>query len=267
MTEPLPPKRPRRGIYLLPNLFTTGAMFAGFYAIVAGFLGYFAHAAVAVFIAALLDGMDGRIARLTGTQSEFGVQYDSLSDMVSFGLAPSLVLYTWSLQYLRDYGPVWSKVGWCAAFLYTACAALRLARFNTQVGVADKRYFQGLASPAAAGLCMSFVWTMHNLGIEGQWLCFFTPILAAIAGLLMVSRVRYFSFKTWPASDRVPFVWIILAVLVIVALALNTAGMLLALAVIYVLSGPVMTLWGLRSRASRRRLRMQHRTPPSQEHH
>ncbi|TAN06071.1 MAG: phosphatidylcholine/phosphatidylserine synthase [Rhodanobacteraceae bacterium] len=266
MTDQLPRKSLRRGIYLLPNLFTTGAMFAGFYAIVAGFLGYFTHAAIAVFVAALLDGMDGRVARLTGTQSEFGVQYDSLSDLISFGLAPSLVMYTWSLQYLRDYGPVWSKVGWCAAFLYAACAALRLARFNTQVGVADKRYFQGLASPAAAGLCMSFVWTMENFGVEGQWLCFFTPILAVIAGLLMVSRVRYFSFKTLPVGDRVPFVWIILAVIVIIALTLNTALVLLALAVVYALSGIVITLWGLRSRSSRRRLRMQRRRSSQEAH-
>jgi CDP-diacylglycerol--serine O-phosphatidyltransferase len=267
MTDPLSSKVTRRGIYLLPNLFTTGAMFAGFYAIVAGILGFFTHAAIAVFIAALLDGMDGRIARLTGTQSDFGVQYDSLSDLISFGLAPSLVLYTWSLEYLRDYGPVWSKVGWCAAFLYAACAALRLARFNTQVGVADKRYFQGLASPAAAGLCMSFVWTMENLrvggyAVDGQSLCFFTPILAVIAGLLMVSRVRYFSFKTLPIGDRVPFVWIILAVLIIVALALNPAMVLLALATTYALSGLVITLWGLRNRASRRRLRAARRHAP-----
>jgi CDP-diacylglycerol--serine O-phosphatidyltransferase len=162
---------------------------------------------------------------------------------------------------------VWSKLGWCAAFLYAACAALRLARFNTQVGVADKRYFQGLASPAAAGLCMSFVWSMENLGIEGQWLCFFTPFLIIVAGLLMVSRVRYFSFKTWPVGDRVPFVWIIVAVLIIVALALNTALVLLALATVYALSGIVITLWGLRSRASRRRLRAARRHPAPTEPH
>lgn len=269
MTDPVSRKVARRGIYLLPNLFTTGAMFAGFYAIVAGILGFFSHAAIAVFIAALLDGMDGRIARLTGTQSEFGVQYDSLSDLISFGLAPSLVLYTWSLEYLRDYGPVWSKLGWCAAFLYAACAALRLARFNTQVGVADKRYFQGLASPAAAGLCMSFVWSIENFrgqgfAVDGQSLCFFTPILAVIAGLLMVSRFRYFSFKTLPIGDRVPFVWIILALLILVALALNTPLVLLALFTAYALSGMVITLWGLRSRASRRRLRVarRHAQPP-----
>lgn len=266
MTDPLPRKSPRRGIYLLPNLFTTGAMFAGFYAIVAAFLGFYTHAAIAVFVAALLDGMDGRVARLTGTQSDFGVQYDSLSDLVSFGLAPSLVMYTWSLQYLRDYGVVWSKVGWCAAFLYAACAALRLARFNTQVGIADKRYFQGLASPAAAGLCMSFVWTMENFDIGGQALSFFTPILAVITGLLMVSRVRYYSFKTLPMNDRVPFVWIFLAVLIIIALTLNTALVLLALATAYALSGVVMTLWGLRSRASRRRLRVARRHASQEPH-
>ncbi|HET7930906.1 MAG TPA: phosphatidylcholine/phosphatidylserine synthase [Rhodanobacteraceae bacterium] len=272
MTDSLPRKTPRRGIYLLPNLFTTGAMFAGFYAIIAAFMGSFTHAAVAVFVAALLDGMDGRVARLTNTQSEFGVQYDSLSDLTSFGLAPALVMYAWSLQYLRDYGPVWSKVGWCAAFVYAACAALRLARFNTQVGVADKRYFQGLASPAAAGLCMSFVWSMEYLqkadyaAVDGQSLCFFTPILAVAAGLLMVSRFRYTSFKTWPMHDRVPFVWIFLAVLILVALTLNPALVLLALATAYALSGVVVTLWGLRSRASRRRLRIgRHKDPPPVE--
>ncbi|HET7561773.1 MAG TPA: phosphatidylcholine/phosphatidylserine synthase [Rhodanobacteraceae bacterium] len=270
MTESFSRKIPRRGIYLLPNLFTTGAMFAGFYAIIAAFTGSFTHAAVAVFVAALLDGMDGRVARLTNTQSEFGVQYDSLSDLTSFGLAPALVMYAWSLQYLRDYGPVWSKVGWCAAFVYAACAALRLARFNTQVGVADKRFFQGLASPAAAGLCMAFVWSMEYLNkagyaVDGQSLCFFTPILAVSAGLLMVSRFRYYSFKTWPVHDRVPFVWIFLAVLVLVALTLNPALVLLALAAAYALSGIVVTLWGLRGQASRRRLRTaRHKAPPTE---
>src|SRR5690348_17959 len=188
MTDLLPRKTPRRGIYLLPNLFTTGAMFAGFYAIVASILGFYTHAAIAVFVAALLDGMDGRVARLTGTQTEFGVQYDSLSDLVSFGLAPSLVMYTWSLSALKDYGPLWGKLGWAAAFIYAACAALRLARFNTQVGVADKRYFQGLASPAAAAVCMSFVWSVDKFGLAGSDFCFITPVIAIVTGLLMVSR-------------------------------------------------------------------------------
>lgn len=258
--EPSPTgaRKPPRGIYLLPNLFTTAAMFAGYYAIVAGIGGRYTQAAIAVFVAAILDGLDGRVARLTGTQSDFGVQYDSLSDLVSFGLAPSLVLYTWSLSALTAYGPSWGKVGWAAAFIYAACAALRLARFNTQVGVADKRYFQGLASPAAAGLCMSFVWSVEDGGLFGLHatdMDFVTPFVAVIAGLLMVSRVRYFSFKAWPLSDRVPFIWIPAAMLVLVGLALDPPRVLFAIAVLYVLSGPVMTLWGLhqnrRQRAAR----------------
>ncbi|MGA8277463.1 MAG: phosphatidylcholine/phosphatidylserine synthase [Rhodanobacteraceae bacterium] len=251
-------RKPPRGIYLLPNLFTTGAMFAGFYAIVAGIGGRFTDAAIAVFVAGLLDGLDGRIARLTGTQTEFGVQYDSLSDLVSFGLAPALVLYTWSLSSLRVYGSGWGKVGWAAAFIYAACAALRLARFNTQVGVADKRYFQGLASPAAAGLCMSFVWAVEDnglFGIDVGTVQFVTPLVALVAGLLMVSRVRYLSFKAWPRSDRVPFIWIPALVLVFVALAVDTSRVLFLIALSYVVSGPVLTLWGLRRRRGRRALR------------
>ncbi|MEW9624275.1 CDP-alcohol phosphatidyltransferase family protein [Rhodanobacter geophilus] len=248
MSDSLPVRPPRhRGIYLLPNLFTTGAMFAGFYAIIASIGGRFGDAAVAVFIAALLDGMDGRVARLTGTQSEFGVQYDSLSDLVSFGLAPALVMYTWSLSTLRDFGPLWGKLGWAAAFIYAACAALRLARFNTQVGVADKRYFQGLASPAAAAVCMSFVWSMDKWEIPGAELCFVTPWIAVIAGLLMVSRFRYFSFKSLPLGNhqRVPFVWIVTALLLLVLLYLDPPRVLLAGFTVYVLSGPALTLWGL----------------------
>ncbi len=249
-------RKPPRGIYLLPNLFTTGAMFAGFYAIIAAIGGRHTEAAIAVFVAAVLDGLDGRVARLTNTQSEFGVQYDSLSDLVSFGLAPSLVLYTWSLSSLRDYGTGWGKVGWAAAFIYAACAALRLARFNTQVGVVDKRYFQGLASPAAAGLCMSFVWAIEDGGLFGlnvDDVRFVTPVIAVAAGLLMVSRFRYFSFKAGPKSDRVPFVWIPIAMLILVSLAVDTPRVLFTIGVLYVLSGPVMTLWGLRQKRGSRR--------------
>ncbi len=256
MSEPLPVRPPRhRGIYLLPNLFTTGAMFAGFYAIIASIGGRYTEAAVAVFIAALLDGMDGRVARMTGTQTEFGVQYDSLSDLVSFGLAPALVMYTWSLAALRDFGPLWGKLGWAAAFIYAACAALRLARFNTQVGVADKRYFQGLASPAAAAVCMSFVWSVDKFGLAGSDLCFITPVLAIVVGLLMVSRFRYFSFKSLPMGDRqrVPFVWMVAAVLLLALLILDTPRVLFAGFTIYLLSGPVWTVWGLATH--RRRVR------------
>lgn len=251
-------RKPPRGIYLLPNLFTTGAMFAGFYAIVASIGGRYTDAAIAVFVAAILDGLDGRVARLTGTQSEFGVQYDSLSDLISFGLAPALVLYTWSLSALKAYGTGWGKLGWMAAFIYAACAALRLARFNTQVGVVDKRYFQGLASPAAAGLCMSFVWTVEDDGLFGLHvgeMDFVTPVIAIVAGLLMVSRVRYFSFKAWPKSDRVPFIWIPAAMLILVALAVDPPRVLLAITALYVVSGPVMTLWGLRQKRGERALR------------
>ena len=248
--EPAP--KPRRGIYLLPNLFTTGALFSGFYAVIAAIAGHYVDAAIAVFIAGILDALDGRIARLTNTQSAFGVQYDSLSDMCSFGLAPGLIMYTWSLSTLKEYGPLWGKVGWSAAFIYTACAAMRLARFNTQVGVADKRYFQGLASPAAAGLLMSFLWAASEAGLDGTMVQFVTPFLTAIAGLLMVSRVRYFSFKTGPKSDKVPFYWIPLAMLMLALLAVATARVLLCIAVLYVLSGPLLTLWGMRQMRGRR---------------
>lgn len=248
-------RKPPRGIYLLPNLFTTGAMFAGFYAIVVSISGRYVDAAMAVFVASILDALDGRVARLTGTQSEFGVQYDSLSDLVSFGLAPALVMYTWSLSSLAAYGPTWAKVGWAAAFIYAACAALRLARFNTQVGVVDKRYFQGLASPAAAGLCVSFVWTIESMDRSGIDVQFVTPIVAICAGLLMVSNIRYFSFKAWPRSDRVPFIVIPVVLLVFVALFIDPPRVLLAVGVLYVLSGPVMTLWGLRRTREQRALR------------
>jgi len=253
MTESKPASPPRhRGIYLLPNLITTGAMFAGFYAIVASIGGDFSSAAIAVFVAALLDGMDGRVARLTNTQSEFGVQYDSLSDLISFGLAPSLVMYTWSLSALKDYGPTWGKIGWAAAFIYAACAALRLARFNTQVGVVDKRYFQGLASPAAAAVCMSFVWSMDKFDISGADVCRFMPVMAVVVGLLMVSRFRYYSFKSLPMGDRVPFLWVLIGVLVLVPFFIDPPRVLLVVFTLYLLSGPVMTLWG---RATRRRRR------------
>ncbi|WP_266158171.1 CDP-diacylglycerol--serine O-phosphatidyltransferase [Dyella silvatica] len=255
MSDSTPVRTPRhRGIYLLPNLFTTGAMFAGFYAIVASIGGSYSEAAIAVFVAAVLDGMDGRVARLTGTQSEFGVQYDSLSDLISFGLAPSLVMYTWSLSSLKDYGPTWGKIGWAAAFIYAACAALRLARFNTQVAVIDKQYFQGLASPAAAAVCMSFVWSMDKAGAIGEEFCFVMPVIAVVVGLLMVSRFRYFSFKSLPMGerDRVPFLWMIVAVLVLVPFFVDPPRVLLAVSVLYMLSGPVVTLWGLATRRRRR---------------
>lgn len=203
-----------RGIYLLPNLMTTLALFAGFYAVIAGMNGDFVAGAIAIFIAMVFDGLDGRIARMTNSSSAFGAEYDSLADMVSFGLAPALLLYQWALS---DFG----KLGWLIAFVYTAGAALRLARFNTQVGVADKRYFQGLPSPAAAALLAGFVWLVEtnqiNTGFEGDFALIFT----LAAGLLMVSNIRFHSFKELNLRDKVPFVTLLVIVLVVVVITLN----------------------------------------------
>lgn len=263
MAAQLPPK----GIYILPNLFTTAALFAGFFAIVAGIDGHFVKAAIAVVVAGLLDGLDGRIARMTHTQSEFGVQYDSLADLISFGLAPALLLYLWALPVLKPLGPFWEKVCWLAAFIYAACAALRLARFNTQAGVADKRFFQGLASPAAAGLVVSLIWVTDDYGVGGAQVVFPVMALSLAAALLMVSRVRYVSFKTWPVREPVPFVRILALVMIFVLLALETPTVLSALALSYVLSGPVMTLAGRRRRLSHRfRRRKDRGEPEAQEH-
>jgi CDP-diacylglycerol---serine O-phosphatidyltransferase len=250
--EPLAP-RPSRGIYLLPNLLTTGGLFAGFYAIISASAGNTVDACIAVFVAGLLDGLDGRIARLTGTQSEFGVQYDSLADLVSFGMAPALVMYHWSLSTLKFLGPGWGKVGWAAAFLYAACAALRLARFNTQVGVIDKRWFIGLASPAAAAVMMSSIWVMTDHQYGGGDVKFVALGVTVVAALLMVSRVRYTSFKSLPLVERVPFVTVLLALGLFVALAIDPPHVLLAIAGIYMLSGPTMWLMG---RARRRRVQV-----------
>jgi CDP-diacylglycerol--serine O-phosphatidyltransferase len=221
-----------RGIYLLPNLLTTGGLFAGFYAILAAASGNFENACIAVFVAALFDGLDGRVARMTGTTSDFGVQYDSLADLVSFGMAPSLVMYHWALVGFRADGPVLAKVGWAAAFLYAACAALRLARFNI-----------GLASPAAAGLVVSFVWAMNTFGYGGQGLRWLALGVTVAAGLLMVSRVKYFSFKGFPKGGRVPFYVMALVVVTIAVLFIAQAKGLFALALLYALSGPAFGLW------------------------
>lgn len=244
------PDRPRpRGFYLLPNLFTTGGLFAGFYAIIAAANGQFEHAAVAVFVAALMDGLDGRVARLTGTSSEFGVQYDSLADLVSFGMAPALVMYHWSLASLRLDGALPGRVGWAAAFLYAACAALRLARFNTQVGVVDKRWFIGLASPAAAGVMMAFVWAFADgrLGWRGDELRYVALVLTVVCGLLMVSRIRFWSFKGGaghgPRSERVPFVVLALVPIGLAILVIDLPRTLLVLGGLYALSGPGLWLY------------------------
>lgn len=240
------PRKRRRGIYLLPNLFTTAGLFSGFYGIVAAIGGRFEVAAVAVFIAMIMDGIDGRVARLTNTQSEFGVQYDSLTDMVAFGLAPALIMYQWALRDLVAFGWFWAKVGWLTAFIYAVCAALRLARFNSQVATADKRYFQGLPSPSAAAVVAGLVWLGADIGAEGADFAWVGFILTLLAGVLMVSNFRYYSFKELDFRNKVPFIVLLLAVLILVFTALDTPKMLFFGFLTYALSGPAITLWRLR---------------------
>jgi CDP-diacylglycerol--serine O-phosphatidyltransferase len=226
----------RRGIYLLPNLFTTAALFAGFYAIVQAMNVNFDYASVAIFVAMVLDGLDGRVARMTHTQSAFGAEYDSLSDMVCFGAAPALIMYEWVL---RDLG----KLGWIAAFVYVAGAALRLARFNTLLEVADKRWFQGLPSPSAAALVAGLVWVVDDLGYDPaplRWLAWFVTIFA---GLTMVSNLKYFSFKTFNLKKSVPFVVVFLVVVLLALLSWQPPIVLFAGFVAYALSGYVVSAW------------------------
>ena len=240
------PIKRRRGIYLLPNLFTTAALFAGYYAIVAAMQGRFEAAAIAIFIAMILDGLDGRVARLTNTQSDFGAQYDSLADLASFGIAPSLVMYQWALSGM-------GKLGWLAAFIYTASAALRLARFNTQVDTADKNYFQGLASPAAAAIIAGLVWVGNDYFEPGKLLNITALIITVSAGLLMVSNFRYNSFKGIDLRGKVPFISMLVFVLVIVLVTYDPPIVLFIVFFGYALSGPIMTLIQLREHRAQRK--------------
>ena len=226
-----------RGVYLLPNLFTTAALFGGFYAIVSAFAGFYEAAAIAIFVSMVFDSLDGRVARLTGTTSEFGVQYDSLSDMVSFGVAPAMVMFSWGLS---DLG----KVGWGGAFIYIAAAALRLARFNTQVDVVDKRYFVGLASPAAAALLASVVWVGHQMSPEDVP-SLLLAVVTVLAGLLMVSNIQYSSFKSVDLKGRVPFAALLAVVLIFGLVSIDPAGMLLMLSSAYACSGVILYVWKL----------------------
>ncbi|WP_311957162.1 CDP-diacylglycerol--serine O-phosphatidyltransferase [Halomonas garicola] len=222
----------RKGIYLLPNLFTTSALFSGFFAVVAGINGDFSAAAIAIFIAMVLDGLDGRVARMTNTQSEFGAEYDSLADMLSFGMAPALVAFTWILQ---DIG----KPGWIVAFLYVACAALRLARFNVQIGSVDKKWFIGLPSPSAAALVAASVWTFNSFEANEFGFKLLMLGVVAAAGILMVSNIRYYSFKDVDFKKPVPFVVLLAVVLGFVMISVEPSAMLLLLFGTYVISGPL----------------------------
>ena len=228
-----------RGIYLLPNLMTTAALFAGFYAVIAGIQGNFEQGAIAIFIAMVFDGLDGRIARMTNSCSAFGAEYDSLADMISFGLAPAILIFQWALA---DFG----KLGWLAAFIYTAAAALRLARFNTQVGTADKRYFQGLPSPAAAALLAGLIWMVESNQIELAVVPLVAMVLTVFAGLMMVSNTRFSSFKELNLKDKVPFVTLLVVVLVLVVITIKPAMILFLIFLAYAVSGPVITLLTLK---------------------
>lgn len=227
----------RRGIYLLPNLLTTAALFAGFYAIVQAMNGNYEYSAVAIFIAMVLDGLDGRVARLTHTQSEFGAEYDSLSDMVSFGVAPALVIYEWAL---RDM----DKLGWIAAFIYCACAALRLARFNTNAEVIDKRFFQGLPTPAAAALVAGLIWVASDFQVQGVDIKWIAWSVTLFAGLTMVSNLPFYSGKEINLRKRMPFFTILLLLMFFfVLIPSHPPVVLFGLFSLYALSGYFMKLW------------------------
>ncbi|PCJ17795.1 MAG: CDP-diacylglycerol--serine O-phosphatidyltransferase [SAR86 cluster bacterium] len=226
-----------RGIYLLPNLLTLGALFSGFYAVIAGMSGNFDEAGWAILIAAVLDGLDGRIARLTNTQSAFGAQFDSLSDMVSFGVAPSLIMFSWAFAPL-------GRLGWAASFIYMSCAALRLARFNVQLGTVDKRFFVGLQSPLAAGLVTFVPWLGYKYGLEiTPLVAYLSAILTVFAGLLMISNYKYSSFKELHFKGTVPYMVFVFAVVLLVVVAQNPHEMLLSMCIVYAISGPAMGIY------------------------
>jgi CDP-diacylglycerol---serine O-phosphatidyltransferase len=229
-------RKPRKGIYVLPNLFTLAALFGGFYAIVMAMNERFDLAAIGVFCAMVLDSLDGRVARMTNTQSAFGEQMDSLSDMVSFGAAPALIAYEWALRGL-------GRWGWIAAFVYCACAALRLARFNVNTAVVDKRYFQGLPSPAAAALVMGLVWLMTDLEVPAQEIRWFVFALCLASGLTMVTNVPFYSFKDFSMKKSVPFAFIVAIALVIAVINIHPPIVLFSLFVIYGLSGYAVYAW------------------------
>jgi len=242
-TDAAPPRHRHKGIYWLPNLLTTGTLFGGFYAIVMGMAGRFESAALAILVAMIADSLDGRIARLTNTSSDFGKEYDSLCDMVAFGVATSLVMFNFSLHYLSDYRWLGGKLGWVLAFTYTACAALRLARFNVLTAIAGgSKDFFGLPSPAAAALVTFFVWSANRFGLRGEDVLVPASILTLCAGLLMVSSVRYNSFKAVKLTGRVRFVSFAAVVGVIALIAINPPYFLFGIALTYAVSGPLLAV-------------------------
>ena len=235
-SEEVVPRKRRKGIYILPNLFTLAALFGGFYAIVMAMNGRFDQAAIGVFCAMILDSLDGRVARMTNTQSAFGEQMDSLSDMVSFGAAPALIAYVWALTSL-------GRWGWIAAFVYCSCAALRLARFNVNTAVVDKRFFQGLPSPAAAALVAGFIWLMTEAGVDGEEVRWIMFALTLYAGLTMVTNVPFYSFKDLSLKRSVPFTLIVLIALGIAVINIDPPTVMFGLFMAYGVSGFVLYGW------------------------
>ena len=232
-----------KGIYILPNLFTTAALLCGFYSVLASNDKHFISAAIFIFVAMVFDGLDGRVARLTGTTSDFGVQYDSLADLISFGIAPALLMYQWTLYLIAKDPIVPSKLGWMAAFFYTACTALRLARFNTQVGVVDKKYFIGLPSPAAAGVIAGFVFFSIRFNFAPNNMKFLSAVLLICCGLMMVSSYKYFSGKSIKVDGRLPFIYSVLPILLLGLIFLKPSLSLFVLFSVYALHGIVLSLW------------------------
>jgi CDP-diacylglycerol---serine O-phosphatidyltransferase len=240
---------PGRGVYWLPNLFTTGTLFGGFYAIVAAIDGNFSRAGIAVFVAMLFDGLDGRVARWTNTQSDFGKEYDSLCDMVAFGVAPAIVVYQWGVEHIAEYGKFWFRFGWLAAFFYAVAAALRLARFNSRA-VADKKYFEGLPSPSAAATVASFIWLVSEFGVTGLPALVLGFTITLVIGALMVSKFSYWSGKELNARGRIPWVYAGIIPLIYVIVSLSPES-LFGLFAAYAASAPLFWVWRKATRRKR----------------
>lgn len=238
----IPTERRRRGIYVLPSLVTTASLFVGFFAIIQATLGRFEAAAIAIYVSMVLDGLDGRIARWTNTASDFGKEYDSLVDVISFGLTPALVMFEWSLS-------AYGKIGWLSAFLFVACTALRLARFNS-VEVKDKRYFQGLPCPAAAAFVAGWVWVMVDNDVGGREIGIISVLVMVLPALAMVSNLPYKSFKDFDPKNRVPFVALVLVIVPFVLISFDPPSVLFLLFLAYLASGPL--VWFQRKRAKSR---------------
>jgi CDP-diacylglycerol---serine O-phosphatidyltransferase len=251
MPDPVAPRPVRRGAYILPNLMTTGCLFSGFYAIIAAIDGNFSRAAIAVFVAMVFDGLDGRIARWTGTESAFGKEFDSLADMVAFGVAPAIVTYQWGVVRIAEYGDAWRRFAWVVAFLYAAAAALRLARFNARAATADKRYFEGLPSPSAAATVAAFIWFFSQWKEPGLTGLVVAIAVTGLAGALMVSSFGYPSLKQVDVDRRVKFAYFLIVPTFFIIIAIDPATMLFAMFATYALSAPALWLWRRMFRAAR----------------